>query len=58
MFFWVGLAVVLVVFVCLVTWGVRGIEDRAHEPGTQYLNRPRARRARNRGTGRGPEAPR
>ena len=24
MFFWIGLAVVFVVFVCLVTWGVRG----------------------------------
>jgi hypothetical protein len=37
MFFWIGLAVVLVVFVSLVAWGVRGIAGRAHEPGTTHL---------------------
>lgn len=41
MFFWVGLVVVLVVAAVVVAWGVRDIGDRAHEPGTQYLNRPR-----------------
>ena len=41
--FWVALAVVMLVFVGLVAWGVRGIGDRAHEPGTQYLNRPMKR---------------
>lgn len=38
MFFWVGLAVVFVVFVGLVSWGVRGISGRAHEPGTTHLD--------------------
>ena len=37
MFFWIGVAVVFVVFVGVVTWGVRGIAGRAHEPGTQHL---------------------
>lgn len=41
MFFWIGLTVVLLAVAALVTWGVRDIGDRAHEPGTQYLNRPR-----------------
>ncbi|MEP7091810.1 MAG: hypothetical protein ABI776_17045 [Nocardioidaceae bacterium] len=41
MFFWITLAVVLVVFVGLVSWGSRGMDDRWHEPGTQYLNLPR-----------------
>ena len=27
-----------VVFVGLVTWGVRGIAGRAHEPGTRHLD--------------------
>jgi hypothetical protein len=40
MFFWVGLALVLMVAAGLVAWGVRDIGDRAHEPGTQYLKRP------------------
>jgi cytochrome oxidase assembly protein ShyY1 len=39
MFFWIGLAVVLVIFVLVVIWGVRGMSEREHEPGTQYLNR-------------------
>ena len=38
MFFWIGLAVVLLVFAGLVTWGVRGIAGRAHEPGTRHLD--------------------
>lgn len=37
MFFWVVLSIVFVVFVALVTWGVRGIAGRAHEPGTRRL---------------------
>ncbi len=37
MFFWIGLAVVFVVFVAVVAWGVRGIGGRAHKPGTQRL---------------------
>ncbi|MCW2817904.1 MAG: hypothetical protein JWR42_691 [Marmoricola sp.] len=41
MFFWIGLVVVLVVFVALLSWGSRGIDDRFHEPGTQHLNLPR-----------------
>lgn len=40
MFFWIGLALVLMVAAGLVAWGVRNIDDRAHEPGTQYLFRP------------------
>lgn len=44
MFFWVGLAVVLLVAFCLVAWALRGISGRAQEPGTQYLNRPRRQR--------------
>jgi hypothetical protein len=38
MFFWIGLAVVLVVFVAVLTWGVRGIAGRAHKPGTRRLD--------------------
>ncbi len=37
MFFWIFLAVTFVVFVVVVAWGVRGIDDRAHKPGTQRL---------------------
>ena len=37
MFFWIALPVVLVVFVCAVTWGVRGYGGRVHEPGTRHL---------------------
>jgi hypothetical protein len=37
MFFWIGVTVVLVVFVGVVIWGVRGIAGRAHEPGTRRL---------------------
>ena len=40
MFFWIGLAVVFVVFVGLVTWGVRGYQGRAHEPGTTHMKPP------------------
>jgi hypothetical protein len=43
MFFWVGLAVVLLVVVGVISWGVRDIGDRAHVPGTRYLDRPRPR---------------
>ena len=38
MFFFIGLAVVLLVVVAVVTWGVRGISGRAHEPGTTHLD--------------------
>jgi hypothetical protein len=37
MFFWIGLVVVFIVFVCLFRWGASGIEDREHKPGTQRL---------------------
>ena len=40
MFFWIGIVVVLLVFVAALTWGLRGIADRGHEPGTQYMDRP------------------
>jgi hypothetical protein len=40
MFFWIGLAVVFVVFVGLVTWGVRGYKGRVHEPGTTHMRPP------------------
>jgi len=43
-FFWIGLAVVLVVFVTVVVWGSRGMKDREHEPGTTYMDQPRKRR--------------
>ena len=45
MFFWVGLALVLMIAAGLMAWGVRDIGERTHEPGTQYLNRS-AKRAR------------
>jgi hypothetical protein len=38
MFFWIALPIVFVVFVVLVSWGVRGIGGRAHEPGTRHLD--------------------
>ena len=38
MFFWVALAVVFVVVVGLIAWGVRGLPGRAHEPGTRHLD--------------------
>jgi len=37
-FFWVGLTVVLVVFVALMAWAARGIEGRAHKTGTRRLD--------------------
>ncbi len=37
MFFWVGLGVVFVAFVVIVVLASRGIEGRAHKPGTQRL---------------------
>ena len=43
MFFWIGLGVVLVVFVIAVGYGARGMGDREHEPGTQYMFRKRDR---------------
>jgi hypothetical protein len=42
-FFWIGLAVVLVVFVAAVAWGSRGMKDREHEPGTTYMDKPEDR---------------
>ena len=38
MFFWILLAVAFVFFVVVVGWGVRGIEGRAHKPGTRHLD--------------------
>ena len=38
MFFWVALAVVLVVFLVAVTWGATGMRKREHEPGTTFLD--------------------
>ncbi len=38
MFFWIGLLVVFVLFASIVAWGVRGIERRAHKPGTRRLD--------------------
>jgi hypothetical protein len=38
MFFWIGLAIMIVLFVGLVAWGVRGIAGRAHKPGTRHLD--------------------
>jgi len=38
MFFWVGLAVVFVVFVGLVAWGSREMPSRYHRPGTKHLD--------------------
>ena len=38
MFFWVGVVVVFLIFVGLVTWGVRGYDDRVHKPGTRHLD--------------------
>ena len=42
MFFWIGLVVVLTVFVTVVLWAVRGFEGRVHEPGTTHLGPPAA----------------
>jgi hypothetical protein len=41
MFFWIGLVVVLLVFVGALALGSRGIGGRFHEPGTQHLDQPR-----------------
>jgi len=43
MFFWVGLVLVLLIAAGLVAWALRDIGDRAHEPGTRYLDRPTKR---------------
>jgi flagellar biogenesis protein FliO len=37
MFFWIGVLVIVVVFVSVLAWGLRGFEDREHKPGTQRL---------------------
>jgi hypothetical protein len=37
MLFWIGLVVIVVAFVSVLTWGLRGFEDREHKPGTQRL---------------------
>jgi hypothetical protein len=37
-FFWIGISVVFVVFVCLVFWGTRGMKEREHKPGTTYMD--------------------
>jgi hypothetical protein len=37
MFFWVGLAVVFLIYLAIVLWASRGTEGRAHKPGTQRL---------------------
>jgi hypothetical protein len=36
-FFWIALAVMIVVVASLIVWAARGVEGRAHEPGTQRL---------------------
>jgi hypothetical protein len=36
-FFWIALAVMIVVVASLVVWASRGVADRSHEPGTQRL---------------------
>jgi hypothetical protein len=36
-FFWVAMAVVLVVFVAVFAYGVRGMGQREHKPGTTRL---------------------
>ena len=38
MFFWIALPIVLIVFVVVVTWGVRGYDGRVHKPGTRHLD--------------------
>jgi hypothetical protein len=40
MFFWIGLAVMLVLFVGFVSWGVRGYQGRVHKPGTTHMRPP------------------
>ena len=37
MFFWVGLAVMFLVYLLVFVWGARGVKDRAHKPGSQRL---------------------
>ena len=37
MFFWVGLAVALVIAAVAMAWGVRGFDKRKHKPGSQRL---------------------
>jgi flagellar biogenesis protein FliO len=37
MFFWIGVLVILVVFVGCLTWGLRGFDERQHRPGTRRL---------------------
>jgi hypothetical protein len=38
MVLWIGLALVVVVVVGLVAWALRGLDERAHEPGTTRLH--------------------
>jgi hypothetical protein len=40
MFFWVGVAVVLLVVGAALGWALRGYDERAHRPGTQRLRTP------------------
>jgi len=37
MFFWIGLAVALVIAVVVMAWGMRGFDKREHKPGSQRL---------------------
>jgi hypothetical protein len=37
MFFWIGLAVALIVAAVVFAWGVRGFDRRVHKPGSQRL---------------------
>jgi hypothetical protein len=37
MLFWLGLLLVLIVFVSAVAWGLRGMSEREHRPGTQRM---------------------
>jgi hypothetical protein len=37
MFFWVGLAVALLIAAVTMWWGMRGLDKRQHKPGSQRL---------------------
>lgn len=37
MFFWIGLVIALVFAGVVTAWGIRGMDQRAHKPGSQRL---------------------
>ncbi len=37
MFFWIGLVVALLIAAVATFWGIRGMDDRTHKPGSQRL---------------------